>query len=254
VAETVVAGMIVGEYMADFCCSGDGDVAISTALVRESAAAQHRALAALAQGGGRTNPFDLIRRMQNVMTDKVGIFRHGETLEEAVRELRELLISARSLGLRRQRPGANPELVAAYRLPRMLKLALCVAQGALARRESRGAHYREDYPRRDDRDWLCRTLCRWDPGADTPQLSYEPLSVQAMELPPGWRGYGARDQVEHPDTAARNAGIEALRAAYPDADRYAMQEMLMPYRELLPPVLRGRNARLDDVLKDEGNA
>ena len=59
---------------------------------------------------------------------------------------------------RRLEAGPNPELVTAYRVQKMLKLALCVAYGALTRTESRGAHAREDYTERDDANWLCHTL------------------------------------------------------------------------------------------------
>jgi fumarate reductase flavoprotein subunit len=84
--------------------------------------------------------------------------------------------------------GPNPELLAALRLPGMLRLALCISYGALQRTESRGSHYREDYPRRDDDNWLKRTLAFWKPGASMPELQYEPVNI--TELPPGSRGYG----------------------------------------------------------------
>jgi fumarate reductase flavoprotein subunit len=183
--------------------------------------------------------------MQEAMTARVGIFRDGPALEQAVEELQHLLVRSRDLGLRARSPGANPELAAAYRLPRMLKLALCVAYGALARTESRGAHYRQDHPRRNDRDWLRRTLAYWKHEADTlPTLAYEDIDVTAMELPPGWRGYGARDFLDHPDSPRRREQVEALKAARPDADRHALQAALMPYEHLLPQRLRGRNQRL----------
>ncbi len=61
--------------------------------------------------------------------------------------------------------------------------------GALMRTESRGSHYREDFPQRNDRDWLTRTLATWREGAELPDLKYEPASP-TMEIPPGDRGYG----------------------------------------------------------------
>jgi fumarate reductase flavoprotein subunit len=129
----------------------------------------------------------------------------------------------------------------------MLKLALCVAYGALVRTESRGAHYREDYPRRDDAQWLKRTLATWpDAGNTLPTLHYEALKVGAMELPPGWRGYGAKDYIDHPDTPVRAAEVAALRERLAGADRFAVQQALMPYEHLLPAALRGRNERLDE--------
>jgi fumarate reductase flavoprotein subunit len=129
----------------------------------------------------------------------------------------------------------------------MLKLALCVAWGALQRTESRGAHFREDFPRRNDADWLKRTLATWpDPELTLPALAYEALDVTRMELPPGWRGYGARDAIEHPLTAVRQAEVDAIRARLAGTDRHAVQDALLPFRDLLPPHLRGANARLGD--------
>ena len=136
----------------------------------------------------------------------------------------------------------------------MLKLALTVAYGACRRTESRGAHYREDFPRRDDAQWLKRTLATWKEGDTLPTLDYEPLDVKRMELPPGWRGYGARDYIDHPDTAARQAEVDATRARLDGAGRWEVQRALMPYEELLPPHLRGRNERIDERFDEERRA
>lgn len=241
VAETVVAGMLVGEYLADFCESDDGGLQISPHLARDAVRAEASALKALTQGGNALNPMLLMAEMQTVMTDKVGIFRHRESLEEAVESLRGLLQRSRNVRLASSRAGANPELVAAYRLPRMLKLALCVTQGALARSESRGAHYREDYPRRNDREWLKRTLCRWEVGAEMPTLSYEDIDIMQMELPPGWRGYGSRDYIEHPDTELRSREVATIHRQY--ADLQERQEHLLPFRDALPARYRAHNLR-----------
>jgi fumarate reductase flavoprotein subunit len=67
-----------------------------------------------------------------------------------------------------------------------------------------------------------------------------------MELPPGWRGYGAKDYVDHPDTPQRQAEVAALKERLAGADRYAVQEALLPYEHLLPERLRGRNERVDE--------
>jgi fumarate reductase flavoprotein subunit len=116
--------------------------------------------------------------------------------------------------------------------------------GALNRRESRGAHCREDYPGRNDRDWLNRTLACWREGDDLPTLDYDPLDVTQMELPPGFRGYGTQNIIEHPDTARRQADVDEMRGA--KLDRYAAQSYLMSFKQLLPLKYRGRNERLDE--------
>jgi fumarate reductase flavoprotein subunit len=103
--------------------------------------------------------------------------------------LQEILGRARKVGLRSNGKGANPELTMALKVEGMVKLALCVAYGALKRTESRGAHTREDFPERNDRDWLKRTLATWDEGATLPTLKYE-KATHVFEMPPGDRGYG----------------------------------------------------------------
>ena len=247
VAETVVAGMIVGEFIADFCDRPENDLNISTGLARDFLQREQGKLDALLHGTGSENANTLRVEMQNIMTDKVGIFRTGENLHSAVEELQKLLERSRGIRVDYKARGANPELVSAYRVQLMLKLALTIAYGALRRTESRGAHYREDYPQRNDQEWLSRTLAAWKDGNDTlPVLSYEPLDVMAMELPPGWRGYGAKDHVDHPDSAKREGQVEQIKQGMSDADRFAIQEALMPYEHLLPERFRGRNERIDE--------
>jgi succinate dehydrogenase flavoprotein subunit len=247
VAETVVAGMIVGEFIADFCDRPENEVSIPTGVVHDCLRREQAKLDALLDGRGAEDASALRVRMQEIMTEKVGIFRAGADLQAAVDELQQLLARSRNIGLRCKIRGANPELVTAYRVQKMLKLALCIAYGALTRTESRGAHYRVDHPRRDDAQWLKRTLATWKSETDTlPMLAYEPLDVMAMELPPGWRGYGTKDYVDHPDTPKRMAEVAAVREKMDGASRFAVQEALMPYDALLPECLTGMNERIDE--------
>ncbi|WP_006787979.1 fumarate reductase flavoprotein subunit [Thiorhodospira sibirica] len=247
VAETVVSGMIVSEFIADFCDSPDSELNLSTGLIREFYQRESAKLNTLLNSTGNEDAFALRRQMESIMMDKVGIFRTGPELQTAVDELQALLTRSRNIGLRCHASGANPELVAAYRIQKMLKVALTVAYGALARTESRGAHSREDYPQRDDQNWLKRTLASWKDENDTlPTLSYEDLDVMSMELPPGFRGYGVRNHIDHPDTERRQAEVEARRKEH--SDRFSLQQALMPYEHLLPESCRGRNERLSEPL------
>ncbi len=246
VAETVVAGMLVGEYVADFCYSRHGQGDVSPALAREFVAREQAGLTALAARTGSESAVALRTRMEQIMTDKVGLFRNGPDLDSAVAELTELLARSRNVGLRAQNLDANPELVLAYRLPRMLKVALTVALGALQRTESRGAHFREDFTARNDRDWLNRTLASWHAGDAQPSLDYEVLDISHMELPPGFRGYGVKNIVEHPHSALRQAEVDEFRAGH--VDRHKLQPALMSFKQLLPERYRGRNQRLDEPL------
>ncbi|MFB2643125.1 fumarate reductase flavoprotein subunit [Shewanella bicestrii] len=246
-AETVVGGMIIGKYVADFC--ENNSLEIDTQLAEKFMQQVQTEIDTLVDGEGHESPFELKREMQRIMMDYVGIFRNGPELDKAVTELKALLERSRKLGIKCKKRHANPELVEALRVKRMLKVALTVACGAAARTESRGAHAREDYPQRNDRDWLNRTLASWpDAEALAPVLSYEPLDVMKMELPPGYRGYGIDNAIAHPDTAKREQQIaEILAGLGDDADRYQRQAALMPFE--LPPSLQAKNERLSDTLQ-----
>jgi fumarate reductase flavoprotein subunit len=189
-AETIVAGRIVGEKIVEFL---DGQqVSFRTGVIADSVQKVQQHLDDLASGrNGRENAYGVRNDMQNELMDRVGIFRNGEELQKAVDNLQAIYERSRKIGLQRSPSGANPELSLALRLPGMLRLALCVAYGALMRTESRGAHAREDFPERNDRDWLKRTLAYWKSEGDTlPTLAYEKPS-KVWEIPPGERGYGS---------------------------------------------------------------
>ncbi|OGR57382.1 MAG: fumarate reductase flavoprotein subunit, partial [Desulfobacula sp. RIFOXYB2_FULL_45_6] len=241
VAETVVAGMIVGEYVADYCAANA--LNISTATIEHFLRQEEKKISALLLKEFGENPFALKAEMQKIMMDKVGIFRNGPDLEQAVEELKLLNQRAKNIALRNRISSSNPELVEAIRVPKMIKLAQCVAYGALLRTESRGAHAREDYPERNDKDWLKRTLTTWkDESADLPEINYEELDVMKMEMPPGSRGYGVDNIVHHPDTKKRISQIETIREANPGADRFEISAILNPIT--IPEKFKGKNERI----------
>lgn len=250
VAETVVGGMIVGEFIADFCEKPENGIDIPTSLIYDAIAKVQNELDGFIKNSGTEDMVAIRKRMQDLMTSKIGIFRTGADMEAAVSELEDLLKKTYKVSCK-DVVGNNPELVYAYRTRKMLKLALTIACGASARKESRGAHFREDYPVRNDKDWLNRTITTWKEGDTLPTLSYEKLDISKMELPPGWRGYGAKNFIENPESAKRQAEIDEIRAKMEaeGADRFAIQDRIMPFHDLLPKRLQGRNERIDEPLQ-----
>ena len=248
VAETVVSGMLVAEYIADFCDTAESNIDISTGVVRNFLCSEKAKLEALLNRKSGEDAYELREAMETVMMEKVGIFRNGDDLKSAVEELEKLLLRSRNIEVKRSKsPASNPALVNAYRTQKMIKVALTVAYGALLRTESRGAHAREDFPERNDAEWLKRTITSWpDPDQTMPSVDYEPISIDDMELPPGFRGYGKNMTINHADTEKRQAEVDAIIAKLKEegADRFAIQQTLMPYEELLPERYRGQNERL----------
>ena len=192
-AETIVSGRLVGRRIAQTI--GAGGVDADTRLANEALQlAEERAAELVARQGDGRNAYEVRDAMAEAMISKVGIFRTGEELALAVDELKGLLEDCDRIVLRSKAPGMNPELSFALRIKNMVKLALVTAQGALARTESRGAHFRTDFPLRDDCNWLNRTLARWPDSAKEAQLSYEPVGI--LDVAPGHRGYGADERIE----------------------------------------------------------
>ena len=188
-AETIVAGMWVGGKVVEFLAGTD--TTFKTEAIRAAQQKQEDRIKALISGAnGRENVYAVRNAMFDTIMKGAGIFRNGTDLQESVNKLTEILQRARKVGLRSNGLGANGELSLALKIEGMVKLAQCVCYGALQRTESRGAHTREDFPERNDRDWLNRTLATWANSTDDlPTLNYEP-ATKVFEIPPGERGYG----------------------------------------------------------------
>lgn len=242
VAETVVAGMIIGNYFADYCKTAQID--IKTETIEKFITKEQDYLQSLLDKDGKYNVFEIKNKMKEIMWEHVAIFRTGEGLKKAVDELEELYKESANVKLENKELYGNPELEEAYRVPKMLKLALCIAWGAYLRTESRGAHYREDYPKRDDLNWCKRTLTSWQEGATKPTVEYEELDIMSMEMPPAFRGYGAKGNIiEHPNSAIRQAQVDEIRSKM-EAEgkpRHEIQEALMHYD--LQPEYKALNER-----------
>lgn len=110
-------------------------------------------------GKGKTRPYQLRQDMQKMMMAKVGVFREGKSLAEAVDDVRALRERYRTdLAIDDQGYKFNTDLMEAWELGCLLDLAEATAVSALNRTESRGGHSREDYQKRDDDNWLVHTL------------------------------------------------------------------------------------------------
>ncbi len=246
VSETVVAGMIIGNYFADYCL--ENDVTITTSTIQKALDKQDSYLDEVLAYEGTEDIFRIKNRMQNLMDQKVGIFRDGTGLAEAVDELEELLKKTKQINVKSKSRVGNPELEEAYRVPKMLKIALCVAKGGRERTESRGAHYREDFLKRDDANWLNRTLTSWpDPDQTTPTIAYQELDIMTMEMPPAFRGYGAKGMIiEHELSEKRQVEVDELteKLEAEGKDRHEIQDALMSFD--LPMNYREKNERAGD--------
>jgi succinate dehydrogenase / fumarate reductase flavoprotein subunit len=139
----------------------------------------------LKNGDGTEKVAQIGHDMRVMMFEDVGIFRNDEGLTRAVEKVREL--RERFKHIKVLDPGKifNQEMLTAWELKNMLDLALITAVAAHARKESRGAHARDDYPKRDDGSWMKHSLGTLD--GESVQLTYKPVVI--TKYPPKERVY-----------------------------------------------------------------
>ncbi len=142
---------------------------------------------ALLSTDGTENPMTIWRELGEIMTEHVTVTRINKNLELADAKLRELGEHFKKINLSDRSKWSNQTLNFARELDNMLILARVVTLGALQRNESRGAHYKPDYPERDDANWLKTTRAKWVNGEI--KLTYEPVDIS--QIPPRARRYDA---------------------------------------------------------------
>ena len=138
---------------------------------------------------GTENPFRLWRELGETMTKNVTIIRYNKALGEADEKIVELLERYRNINLSDKSAWANTSFAFTRQLYNMLQLGRVVTQGAQLRDESRGAHYKPDFPERNDEQFLKTTKASFAPDADEPRFTYEAVDTQF--IPPRPRRYDA---------------------------------------------------------------
>ena len=173
--ECLVFGGIAGERAAEFALKND-----FTPVDREKVEQEEKRLFDDLIGKSGDESVSAIRNeMRATMERKVGIFRTGEELKEALKKIKELKERFKNIYITDSSRIFNTELTTALEVDFMLDLAEVVVIGALRREESRGAHYRLDFPKRDDENWLKHTMAYYTP--EGPKLDYIPVTITKWE-------------------------------------------------------------------------
>jgi succinate dehydrogenase / fumarate reductase flavoprotein subunit len=132
------------------------------------------------QADGKENAFDIGRTMKKVMFDDMGIFRSGKGMQNALNVVRELKERYQHVSVTDKGSIFNMEVMNVWELGNLLDLAEVTTVSALARTESRGGHSREDYPDRDDKNWLRHTMAFVDEKGQI-DLKYKPVVITKFE-------------------------------------------------------------------------
>jgi succinate dehydrogenase / fumarate reductase flavoprotein subunit len=126
--------------------------------------------------GGSENPFRLHQELGDVMNASVTVVRYNARLDQALERIGEFRERWRSIGLADHGTTANQSLYFARQLFYMIELAHVIALGARLRDESRGAHYKPDFPNRDDERFLKTTRAKY--SREGPRIEFEPVDIQ----------------------------------------------------------------------------
>ncbi|OQX54506.1 MAG: hypothetical protein B5M54_05010 [Candidatus Aminicenantes bacterium 4484_214] len=172
--EAVVFGKIAGLSASEYVQESQGEDRAAR-LVNEAAAQLKERINQWLSKESRGNVYQLFHRLKKIMMEKVGIFREKGPLAEALEEIGELRHRYHQLALRSDCLQYCQELVTMMEFEYMLDIAEVITKGALAREETRGSHFRLDFPRRDDQNWLKHTIAEFTPKG--PRLTYRPVKI-----------------------------------------------------------------------------
>jgi len=187
----LVTGVEVPRYLSNLSSSyNEAPEHIFTDALKEEQQAQEELL----HRSGRENVHQLHDEMAEWMVNYVSVKRDNPDLKRTIGKLKEIRERSKHISLDDRGRKLNQTYVFAKQFLPMLELALVIAKGALLRNEFRGAHYKPEFPERDDEAWLKTTIAIYDSKSDEPHISYE--SVDIRHLDPIKRDYTQAKKVK----------------------------------------------------------
>ena len=160
--ETLVFGKITGEHAADYIQTKETSVMSSKGYVQEVLEDEKNRLDEMKNRNGNEKHATINDELQETMRKNVWIFRDEEHLKVAYDKIQELKERFKNIGIEYKGKVMNYDLIWALEVQGNLSVAEAVVAGALNRKESRGAHFRLEYTKRDDPNYLKHTIARWD--------------------------------------------------------------------------------------------
>jgi succinate dehydrogenase / fumarate reductase flavoprotein subunit len=179
--ETIVFGRRAGAEVARYL-EGLSDKRPNARSAFAAVQTMEEKVQALGAKTGTEDAYALRTEMTVLMKEHYGLFRDEASMKAGLEKLVAIKERVGNIGLRWTGSVFNTDMIRTVELEGMVDLALCVGLGALARTESRGAHYRTDYNTRDDVNWLKHTLAHYQPDAVGPRLGFKPVTLGPFEL------------------------------------------------------------------------
>ena len=184
----IYGGMIAGPAAVRYARNlENGCDSVSSEVFERERVRQQDITDGLLHQQGTENPLTIWRELGEVMTENCTVIRYNANLKKTLESLGELSERYKKINLQDRTQWSNQTLNFTRELGNMLVLAQVIALGALERNETRGAHYKPEFPERDDAKWLKTTIARYNFGKIC--LDYQP--VDASLIPPRERKYTA---------------------------------------------------------------
>ena len=182
----IYGGMLAGPSAVKYARNLEkGCDSVASSVFDAEGSRQQEANDALLNQQGTENPITIWKELGELMVEYVTVVRYNANLEKALRKLDELTDRFSKVNLSDRTQWANQTLQFTRELGNMLILSKVITLGALARNETRGAHYKPEFPERDDKNWLKTTKASWNGG--NIKLEYDPVDISL--IPPRPRKY-----------------------------------------------------------------
>ena len=154
---------------------------VDEATVKDALARDRAEYEGILKLDGPENPYTLHEELGALMTENVTIVRENAKLAATYEKLFDIAERYQHIGIDDRSTWSNLTAPFVRQLGGMIDLAKVITLGALNRNESRGSHYKPEFPDRNDEEWLKTTMASYDAAADAPVLSYEPVDVSLIK-------------------------------------------------------------------------
>jgi succinate dehydrogenase / fumarate reductase flavoprotein subunit len=181
-ANSVLEALLFGRFVGKTMVKQIDDIKLRPAT-QEDAKTALGEINFLLTNNGEEHVAKLREELQQCMTDNAGAFRTKETLDIAIAKIKQLRIKFKNIRIKDKSKVFNTELQEAIEFGHMLDYSLFIVESAVARRESRGAHYREDFDSRDDENFLKHTMAYMDDKGNI-KLEYMDVTLGKHEVKP----------------------------------------------------------------------
>ncbi|MDF1507519.1 succinate dehydrogenase flavoprotein subunit [Robertmurraya sp. DFI.2.37] len=178
----VYGGMVAGPEAVNYILAQNRSAQeIPSSIFERQVTADEENYQAILKMDGSENAYTLHKELGEMMTDNVTVVRENKKLKMTYEKLQEFSERYQRINIEDTAKWSNTSASFVRQLEGMIQLAKVITLGAYARNESRGAHYKPEFPERNDEEWLKTTMAKYNESKNAPELSYEEVDISLIE-------------------------------------------------------------------------